>query len=145
MLLCPKCKGEYLAVRLVKGKNGNVKLDVCPVCKGVWFDKDEMEEIEKNAVLELKPPRNAAISLRKCPRCRTGMKTFPYPQTHAEIDQCPECRGLWLDGGEFKEIKYVRRYRQQEGTLENYAPPTGIKKALLDFIENALASIKSGF
>ncbi len=38
----------------------------------------------------------------RCPRCKAEMVV-----THlhgVEIDRCPDCQGLWLDGGELQKI-----------------------------------------
>jgi len=40
---CPKC-GQELAPE----KYGNVEVDLCPSCKGMWLDAQELEEIVKN-------------------------------------------------------------------------------------------------
>ncbi len=66
------------------------------------------------------------------------MFVFDYPQTYVEVDMCGHCRGLWLDKGEAKEIKAVRKHRKQKGELEEYAPATGIKGSLLSFIDRAI-------
>ncbi|MDT8286443.1 MAG: zf-TFIIB domain-containing protein, partial [Elusimicrobiales bacterium] len=42
MTKCPKCDSETL----VKTEElGNIPLDVCPGCKGIWFDKGELAEM----------------------------------------------------------------------------------------------------
>ncbi len=41
-LACPRC-GRAMARRPV----GDVTLDVCPVCRGVWFDAGELETAER--------------------------------------------------------------------------------------------------
>jgi DNA-directed RNA polymerase subunit M/transcription elongation factor TFIIS len=43
---CPKC-GQKLAPE----KYGNVEVDVCPSCKGMWLDATELEQIiEKSKI-----------------------------------------------------------------------------------------------
>ena len=37
---CPKCGTE-----LVLEKYGKVEIDVCPVCKGLWLDANELDTI----------------------------------------------------------------------------------------------------
>jgi rubrerythrin len=37
---CPKC-GQ----NLVTGHNGLVEIDVCPSCRGLWLDANELESI----------------------------------------------------------------------------------------------------
>jgi uncharacterized protein len=40
---CPKC-GQKLAPE----KYGKVEVDVCPTCKGMWLDAQELEQIVQN-------------------------------------------------------------------------------------------------
>jgi Zn-finger nucleic acid-binding protein len=37
---CPKCGHELVAER-----HGEVEVDLCPTCRGVWLDVDELEAI----------------------------------------------------------------------------------------------------
>jgi Zn-finger nucleic acid-binding protein len=39
-----------------------------------------------------------------CPRCEREMFAINYGQTSVEIDVCHNCRGVWLDAGEFDKI-----------------------------------------
>ena len=42
MINCPKCSSETLVETLALG---NIPLDVCPGCSGIWFDKNELETL----------------------------------------------------------------------------------------------------
>ncbi len=46
MMDCPKCSSETLVETPVLG---NIPLDVCPGCSGIWFDKDELEDLLKQS------------------------------------------------------------------------------------------------
>jgi len=118
------------------------ELDCCPKCTGVWFDKEELEAVLRVAAKELAIPNGAEETERLCPACSVPLHTFIYPQTLVRVDMCRRCSGLWLDGGEFKEIATVRRKLEAKGTLEEYAPPVGIKGALLRLIDAALESLR---
>jgi Zn-finger nucleic acid-binding protein len=64
--------------------------------------------------------------------------TFPYPQTRVTIEMCKACRGLWLDAGEFKQI---RQAREQLPSLEEPAQEAdagGVKGTLIRFIDAAI-------
>lgn len=43
---CPKC-GQKLATE----KYGNVEVDVCPSCKGMWLDAQELEQIVQKTTI----------------------------------------------------------------------------------------------
>jgi Zn-finger nucleic acid-binding protein len=62
---CPKCGSD-----LKEETHGQVKIDVCPECKGMWFDSGEMElmyHVQRSqgtnffkGLLDLFPGRGAA-------------------------------------------------------------------------------------
>lgn len=136
---CPNCKTIVLKERGVKGSD--VEVDCCSVCKGIWFQEEELEAVAAEAIKELVVPRGAMKSSRMCPECFGAMHEFEYPQTMVKIDMCKKCSGLWVDGGEFKEIRVVRRRLQAAGTADEYDEVTGVKGGLLGLIENAISRL----
>lgn len=48
------------------------------------------------------PTRVGAIARLRCPRCASEMATFE--RSGIVIDQCPECRGIYLDQGELERL-----------------------------------------
>jgi len=106
---CPKCNNP-----MEKQKIESVEIDVCPHCAGVWFDQDELRKakdyVEPDANwmdFEIwKHEDRFKFSQRpvKCPKCNVDMVIINYDDTDVEIDYCPQCRGTWLDEGEFKNI-----------------------------------------
>lgn len=133
---CPKCRQQDLREKYVRESNINV--DYCPKCKGVWFDRGELEQSMEAADPHLQIPRAAVRLQAPCPRCAKPLYAFPYPQTRVMIEMCKACKGLWLDAGEFKRI---RETRGQLPTTEEPAGTTGegrVKTALLDFIDEAI-------
>ena len=44
---------------------------------------------------------------RTCPKCegQAMFRRFFSRQKTVEIDECPNCAGVWLDGGEFDRIQ----------------------------------------
>ena len=67
---CPKCGAD-----LQEETHGQVKIDVCPECKGMWFDSGEMElmyHVQRSqgqnlfkGLLDLIPGRGAKGAARK--------------------------------------------------------------------------------
>ncbi len=135
---CPQCR--IVELRRVRAKGTDLELDVCPKCKGSWFDEDELESVLEAPARNLKPRGKVRRTQMPCPRCGARMREFYYPRTFVTIDQCRECGGMWLDGGEFKEINQVREYLERMGRLEAESPG-GVKGALLRFIDRAMNSI----
>lgn len=133
---CPNCLTQTMSQKQVK--QANVRIDQCPQCGGLWFDRDELEKVLDVAAKELNVPSAASPTRRACPRCSSPLYRFNYPQTYCHIDMCRHCGGIWLDRGEFKEIKMVRQHLKEKGELESLAPVTGIKGGLIDFINRAI-------
>ena len=139
-MICPKCKAGKLTKRRAKGEDFSV--EYCRKCKGVWFDRGELEEVMPEAIKKLEVPNDAQKDAEcLCPKCNKALYVFNYPQTYVTIDMCKRCRGLWFDRSEFKEIREVRRSLEKWGEMDEYADATGVKGALIDFIDSAIGSL----
>jgi len=117
---CPACHGE-----LREMEAGGIIVDVCQGgCGGAWFDHfelrkfDEPHEAEGESLLDV--ARDAAVVVdrsvrRGCPACPgVVMMRHPFsPCDAVEIDECPNCGGIWLDAGELASIR-ARFSTQQE-------------------------------
>jgi uncharacterized protein len=105
---CPACKGPLRE----KGAGG-MTLDMCwGGCGGIWFDPAELERVDARAATTLHtvwqaPNKKVVLTEpRICPRCPGQVldRRWFSAAGKVEIDQCPECRGIWLDAGEFTRI-----------------------------------------
>jgi Zn-finger nucleic acid-binding protein len=96
-------------------KIGNVVLDECQQCRGLWFDKKELEEAKDEVDPDLRWldfdiwHHEAQFNLRdeplKCPRCSsTAMQAVNYQEPDINFTFCPYCEGVWLEAGHFKNI-----------------------------------------
>jgi Zn-finger nucleic acid-binding protein len=107
---CPACKNT------LRAKNtGGMTVDTCyGGCGGIWFDAAELERVSVNApaastlhsVWKIEDAPVKPAGLRLCPRCPDQMldKRWYSDRKQVEIDRCPNCRGIWLDEGEFTLI-----------------------------------------
>ncbi len=112
-LNCPVCKTKTLeAVTL-----GHDTLDKCPVCHGLWFNGNELGDIEELPETELMSEfqdqlDGASISESKtglkdrlCPQCNKPMNSYQYDVSSGIwIQGCPDGEGVWLDKGEILKI-----------------------------------------
>ena len=83
---------------------GGVRLDLCGVCFGVWFDGGELEAFqdgEGSARLsgvprrgEMYQPTGSSAGV-KCPRCERDILRMGRISRH-EVMRCTSCRGLFL-------------------------------------------------
>jgi len=104
---CPKCTSETLAVASVQG----IDVDRCTVCGGIWFDEQELPLLLHVTPQELSSLRGGTTqddlnSKRgSCPRDGTLLLRIYSAQNPAVVlDTCTQCRGTWLDGGEFDRL-----------------------------------------
>jgi len=106
IMACPRCAESSLEELPLQYMG--VTVDRCVQCGGVWFDGGELERVLEVAAEGLTAPEGAPQSERLCPRCVEHMLTFEYPGTRVKVDLCGKCHGLWLDHGEFRQIRRVR-------------------------------------
>ena len=109
MKKCPTCDAE-LKIKVI----GDVDIDECEKCGGIWFDRGELEQAEKAADSNLgwidfeiwKHPENfkAQDTELKCPVDGTNMISIDYGHTGVRIHYSPSSGGVWLDKGEFPKI-----------------------------------------
>jgi Zn-finger nucleic acid-binding protein len=113
--LCPRCGAQLAPVSLLEG--GRIEVDVCPCCRGTWFDATELDEVmaaaqadaarvdrrllsglaERNAVPEV-------VRYLKCPACGKIMNRCSYGfRSGVVVDRC-KADGVWLDGGELERL-----------------------------------------
>lgn len=118
-LYCPKCPGVLKEVEV-----DGIKVEICWICEGIWFDSGELQKVIQNdtrnlnldhlgqadmdgkELAELKTKINEIIG--PCPRCSDDtllQKEHYPPNKKLEIDVCPHGHGLWLDGGEIQLLR----------------------------------------
>jgi len=134
----------------------NVEVDYCPVCLGIWFDKDELRLAKDDKDKQLnwldfdiwrdKSKFKISSSNRKCPVCRVGFVEVGYDDSKVKVDFCKHCQGIWLDRGEFKQIMVylIRKYdyeilhRYVKNTVvqlwEVFTGPQKFREELEDFL-----------
>ena len=98
-MICPKCSSE-----MSNESCGGVRLDLCRVCFGVWFDGGELETFqagEGSARVSGVPgsnthyePTGGSVHV-KCPRCEHDILRTGRISKH-EVMRCTTCRGLFL-------------------------------------------------
>ena len=108
---CPACASPLTTL--------NVKalaVDACRGgCGGIWFDNFELKKVDEAAeklgatlaALEFNPKAAMVQHKRPCPRCAdiTMLQHKFSPAKPVIVDECPNCGGMWLDGGELAEIR----------------------------------------
>lgn len=114
---CPRCKSglnkKNLEELQSEGTFGDLEVDVCSNCNGIWFDKGELDRVDNKIepkVIEVKklPSINDQYVKLTCPSCSVDNdmeKVVNDLDKDVIMDVCPSCSGIWLDNGEFTAIK----------------------------------------
>lgn len=106
---CPKCRIEQMQEELVVG----VEIERCPVCRGMYFDKGELEklvlqELGTGDTFTFSATIDAMDELQAyCPHCEVDMETMKGP-ADVRVDRCPECGATFLDRGELAIMQLHR-------------------------------------
>lgn len=102
---CPHCWIKTMQAEIdVFGPN--IIIDRCPECQGSWLDGGELQKMLKGRKLADYLTKDIGTKTRSklvCPRCGGLMDIEKAGDV--EVDVCVECRGVWLDDGELKELK----------------------------------------
>jgi len=108
---CPKCDTESLSEFRVEG----VPVDRCSSCSGIWFDARELSQLLAEDGKQVASLRRGSVrdedGSRKghCPRDASDLlRVYSAIDRSVILDACPECHGIWLDGGEFNKLFAAR-------------------------------------
>lgn len=116
--------------KLEKSLFHNTEVDYCPECLGIWFEQDELRWAKDDADKQLnwldfdvwrdKGKFKLSKSDRHCPNCRAGLVQINYDDSKIRIDFCKNCKGIWLDRGEFKRIMIYLKTKSDYEILHHY-------------------------
>ncbi len=113
---CPRCDKPLQTIDLKISQK--FLIERCPVCQGLFFDLNELEALLEKSVAHayeidytrlqqiqaLKRHQDYKVTYIKCPVCRKLMNRINYgAQSGVIIDKCRD-HGIWLDGGELRQI-----------------------------------------
>ena len=109
---CPKCHAS-MDEHTLSTLEGNVTVDRCSNCKGLWFDIGEAEVLKDKWMSDHVDSGDPEVGREQnkirdinCPRCSKPMDKLTDPvQSHIEYEAC-EDHGMYLDAGEFTDYKY---------------------------------------
>ena len=115
-LACPKCVGMLEAKEVGEMQKYAVVIDQCPMCQGIWLDEKELERVLQDKLgFDDETPEDDFhpkwkddffdLKKAKCPRCQKEMQRVKsFQDDRVMTDYCLECGGIWLDGGEIREL-----------------------------------------
>lgn len=116
---CPACSNQLRQMTV-----GDVTVDVCKAgCGGIWFDNlelkkfDEPHEADGEILLDIQRDPNLSLDHTqrlKCPKCGiVMMRHFFSVKRKVEVDECPQCAGIWLDAGELGQMRTLFESEEQ--------------------------------
>ncbi len=121
--LCPECIHP-----LKRSTEGEVEIDSCARCAGVWLDPGELRKLvgagagalDAALVPEVTPP-DATTPGRLCPDCLCRLEKHKYLyDSSIVLDSCPMCRGVWVEDGELQQIDVWTPQDDLKGKDEAY-------------------------
>jgi Zn-finger nucleic acid-binding protein len=105
-LACVKCTSV-----LDKARVGDVEVDLCPSCGGLWLDHGEIERLGRGksedltglrtALVGAQAPEPASETTTPCPACPGSLNVVVLGPIH--IEYCGKCHGIFLDRGELDQ------------------------------------------
>lgn len=112
IMKCPKCGTETLNEFSVRGE----VVERCSACNGTWFDARELSQLLAEEARYVASLRRGSIKEQLagkkgfCPRDASELlRVYSSMDRGVILDACAECRGIWLDGGEFDKLFAARQ------------------------------------
>jgi Zn-finger nucleic acid-binding protein len=107
---CPKCH-EPMAHNPI----GETAIDVCPTCRGIWFDSGEIDALKEKLApdqswLEFeywhrKGKFHVTTDVLYCPRCAGTAMTLIYDKvSETSLRYCAKCGGSWMTAADFADV-----------------------------------------
>ena len=120
---CPKCGGA-METKLYGPK---ISLERCMQCYGLFVTPDVLTEMRSEwmveAFLDIGHPKVGReydrIDDIECSVCHVAMEKVSDPvQKHIWMEMCPSCDRIFLDAGEFSDLKYETFMDKIKGLLK---------------------------
>ncbi len=125
---CAKCTGTLIHLMM-----GEVELDRCDRCHGIWFDRGELDQVLSDGDVQLPAasyvdsgastgPSAVDRVPGNCPRCQQAQlgRVPSVVVDDLAYDECPKCRGVWLDSGELSTLSRDQSAGQVVGFFTNF-------------------------
>jgi len=108
-LNCMRCNAVMSSERV-----GDISVDVCPDCGGIWLDKGELSQIVRERIEDAEVDERllwkeadkfkGRLSEIICPHCGSRMVEMRHGPDGPAIDICAGCGGVFLDKDELGAI-----------------------------------------
>ena len=108
---CPKCVGVLQEHTIAE----QIAIHRCTDCLGLWCQPDQLAKLKdewmSEAIVDVGDPRVGQKLNRlenvSCPEGHGPMqRRSDEEQRHVWYEQCDTCQGVFLDAGEFTDLKF---------------------------------------
>jgi Zn-finger nucleic acid-binding protein len=107
---CPECN-----LQLKKFCVGSDHIKECPVCRGLWFERGQLDSVKDEVLPELgwvdidslkdQFDFKAWTDVLSCPKCHNiSLTKIQDERTNTEFCYCTQCKGTWLATGQFLSL-----------------------------------------
>lgn len=131
---CPRCRALPLTHHHLHGQ----ELDLCPNCRGIWFEDGELTEairhkhqLDDDYCVRQGFGEPLMAHDYRCPQCRRSMQQFHLLKDYrVTLDACRSCKGVWVDGDEVSQVLAAPKLQK---ALERLNQKVNIKSWLFQF------------
>ena len=104
-----------------------IAVNRCDVCAGLWVKPEALQKMKEawlaEAVLDIGDPRVGSslndLGAISCPEGHGVMEAkADEQQSHIWFEQCSTCHGIFLDAGEFTDLKFNTVMDRVRGLLK---------------------------
>jgi len=138
---CPACGNQLQQITV-----SDVTVDVCKGgCGGIWFDNFELKKFDEphesagEELLDIERDESIVVDRSqkiKCPKCDdiVMMRHFFSTKKEVEVDECPNCCGIWLDAGELGRLRSLFNTEEEknEAAEEYFSEVFGSQLAAME-------------
>lgn len=114
--LCPRCKIKLKTIEIDTGTKFLV--EQCEDCFGLFFDMNELEALLKSttdhvysvnqkrlqSLIDSNPSQHYEVTYIPCPVCGSLMNRINYGRRSGVMIDICSTHGIWLDGGELRQL-----------------------------------------
>lgn len=122
---CPSCNQKLKEISFY-----GVRIDYCEHCKGIWFEKEELDrakDLKQETINWLDVDlwdKTEKFKMskkgRQCPECKLPLYEVNYDDSGIKVDVCSICEGVWLDKGEFNKVMDYLKDKAGDEIINNY-------------------------
>ncbi|WP_455212366.1 TFIIB-type zinc ribbon-containing protein [Kaarinaea lacus] len=151
---CPRTNKKLTPVKI-----HGIEIDLSEGCGGVWFDRFELEKFDEAhegagriLVEHMRMHHQALTDPSKRLNCPIHtdvvmMRRYYSGKQQIEIDECPQCGGIWLDAEELAAIRELfpsrEDYRRAQTEFVNQVMNSPEIREFEKESEQLIAKIKS--